>query len=638
MCGFTGIFSQGRIPEKLVYALKESQSNTIYRGPDQQSLIRLKEFALSFNRLSINNLEEGKQPLMFKAKIGEENSVACFNGEIFNYKDLETEYLCPPHNRDEIGVIVDLYKLFGTDFFKLLNGQFAIFLYLPESKKIILARDPFGIRPLFFSNFIDNSFIFASDLNSLWEFGIPKEISILQLGRIHASWATNPSRTVWQNINQVNPGSYIEIDLEISKSFKCKTSFFWNWSEFINNSNKNSYSLRQDDLERFRFEFKEAVRRQSMSDVGVGCYVSGGIDSSVTAYELQNLQKRIRTYSIEFKDAQYDESANQVLITNQIQSQHRKIVIKDNDISQNFLDVTKFIQQPFFRTAPVPLYLLSRLVRNDNQKVIMTGEGADEMLFGYDIFREQSCIDFIKKRPDSKWRYHVIDQLYAYLPQFNNPRYRKLAIDTLMREGDYSILNPLKSRLSNNLRSLAVSDAIDSKLIVQELIEEYVADKSFESLDNLDKIQKFEIDNLLAGYLLSSQGDRVSMANSVEGRYPYLDLDFVKYLSTIPREWKLKGNFFKRILRTSYKDLIPSKIINSPKIAYQAPEARAILSNQQILDSLQNKNNPIFQFYSFSKLKKIISRIQGSNISSRGSFTDNLVICLCASMSSLLND
>ena len=375
-----------------------------------------------------------------------------------------------------------------------------------------------------------------------------------------------------------------------------------------------------------------------MSDVGIGCYVSGGIDSSVTAFELNNLHKNLRTYSIEFKDQQYNESSNQLLITQQLRSEHRKIVISDNNIGKHFPIVSKFIQQPFFRTAPIPLFLLSGLAHQDNQKVIMTGEGADEMLFGYDIFREQSCISFINKKPDSKWRYRSIDQLYAYLPQFKNPRYRKLAIETLMREGDFSILNPLKSRISNNLRSLAISHAVDSNLVIEELIDEYISDSDYKSLDEIDRIQKFEIDNLLGGYLLSSQGDRVSMANSVEGRYPYLDLEFVKYLSSIPREWKLKGNFFKRILRNSYKNLLPTKIVDSPKIAYQAPEARAILSNLEILDSLQDRNNPIYEFYSYEKLKKVIIRIKDNDNSSRGSFSDNLLICVCASMSIQIND
>ena len=193
------------------------------------------------------------------------------------------------------------------------------------------------------------------------------------------------------------------------------------------------------------------------------------------------------------------------------------------------------------------------------------------------------------------------------------------------------------AKYASGKRSLAISDSIDSNLVLEELINEYMSDSDYKSLDEIDRIQKFEIDNLLGGYLLSSQGDRVSMANSVEGRYPYLDLEFVKYLSSIPREWKLKGNFFKKILRNSYKNLLPNKIVNSPKIAYQAPEARAVLSNIEIFDSLQDRNNLIYNFYSYEKLKKVIMRIK-ENSSSRGSFSDNLLICICASMSILIND
>ena len=187
---------------------------------------------------------------------------------------------------------------------------------------------------------------------------------------------------------------------------------------------------------------------------------------------------------------------------------------------------------------------------SDNRdKVVMTGEGVDELMFGYDIFREQACLDFIKSKPNSKWRYKSIDSLYSYLPQFKSPRYRRLAIDSLMQAGEYSILNPLKSRLSSNLRTLSVAPELSSEDLISSIIMEYKEDNFFKELDELGRIQKFEIDNLLGGYLLSSQGDRVTMAHSIEGRYPFLDLEFVKYLN-----WKFHayGNLKEIFLRGYY--------------------------------------------------------------------------------------
>ena len=166
------------------------------------------------------------------------------------------------------------------------------------------------------------------------------------------------------------------------------------------------------------------------------------------------------------------------------------------------------------------------------------------------------------------------------------------------------------------------------------MISDYEENAHYQ-LDNIDIIQLFEIENLLSGYLLSSQGDRVSMANSVESRYPYLDIDFVNYTLQIPRQHKLKSNFFKRILRKSYADLLPLEIINAPKIAYQAPEARAILNSEEILNSLLNENNKVYEFYSYKRIIKIIDRVQNTN--SRGGFGDNMSLSILSSLSILLN-
>ena len=173
--------------------------------------------------------------------------------------------------------------------------------------------------------------------------------------------------------------------------------------------------------------------------------------------------------------------------------------------------------------------------------------------------------------------------------------------------------------------------------IASELLNRLKALTNY-NLDNIDMIQLFEVQNLLSGYLLSSQGDRVSMANSVESRYPFLDLEFIKYCFELPRSYKLKGNNFKRILRSSYSDLIPDRIINSPKIAYQAPEGRAILNNKKIFEYLSDQTSEVFDIYNYERIKKIIKRINLSKSdSTRGSFSDNMTLCIIASLGVLVN-
>tara|TARA_Y100001968_G_scaffold173905_1_gene159300 strand:- start:1279 stop:3207 length:1929 start_codon:yes stop_codon:yes gene_type:complete len=641
MCGFVGLFGEiDKYDLSIRSSIQKSLNSFINRGPDSQAISQEHNCSIGFNRLSINNLIQGEQPRKFSVKC-DDKSLICFNGEIFNYKQLEKEYLSTPYDRDEVQVLIDIYKRHGNNIFPLLNGQFSIAIYNDNSKKLILARDPFGIRPLFYFFSKNNSrYIFGSDLKGFNTFGINRELDYEQLTRLHLTWATLASKTIWKDIKQVEPGTFIEIPIPSNKYSSIKTKKFFDIGILINTQNKKDrVPLNNESLVEFRFHLSEAIRRQTMSDVGYTSYLSGGIDSSVIAYELSRLTSNLKTYSIQFDDPQYDESEKQDLIANHLNTIHKSIKINDHDITNHFTKAANEIQQPFFRTAPVPSMLLAQLIKNDHNKVALTGEGADEILLGYDIFRENTCLEFIKRKPNSRWRYKVFDNLYSYLPQFKDKRFRRLTIDSLLREGDFQVLNPLKSRLNNNLRTFISFKECDklTKECVDSLINEYDNKFNNYNFDSIDILQFFEIENLLSGYLLSSQGDRVAMSASVETRYPYLDLDFVKYSFSIPRNHKLKGTFFKRILRKSYKEFLPERVINSPKIAYQAPEARAILKNKYIVNNINQDMNPVYSFYNYDKIKKIVNRIIKSQKKSRGSFGDNMIISLLSSLSLILN-
>ncbi len=637
MCGIIGIFGRSVAKTDFVDFARNALEGTLYRGPDESRLITDDSYIIGFNRLAINHLDSGKQPKVFKE--GSKESVLCLNGEIFNHKELESIYLSKPYGRDEVTVLADLYKIIGIDFISLLNGQFSILIYSGESKKVILARDPFGIRPLFYHlDHIRKALIVTSDIKSLWSTKVNKTIDEKQLARIHITWSTSLDKTIWKDVLQVRPGYLKVFDYESNEIRSGREVCFWDWCKKIESTNKNNDIISTSEEEaRFRYELRQSVSRQSMSEVGIGSYLSGGIDSSAIAYELNNKDDELlKTYSISFKDIEYDESEKQELIVNLLDSENTKLSIGDEDIGENFKNISSFIQQPYFRTAPIPLYMLAEKVRLNGQKAVLTGEGADEILLGYDIFREKVAIDFIKENPKSKWRYKIFDRLYSYLPQFKNQRYRKLAIETLMREGNYGVLNPLKSRISNNSRSLGFLDNVVIEEEIDKLINEYDDYTSGYELDGVDMIQLFEINNLLSGYLLTSQGDRVAMANSVETRYPYLDLDFVNYALGLPRIFKLRGTEYKRILRSSYRSRLPKKIVDAPKIAYQAPEARAILLSSEIMDDLLSKSNPIYRHYSYEMVRKVINRVSESG--KRGSFGDNMLICVCASLSTILSN
>lgn len=638
MCGFIGVLGDG---SSLSPSIKERMAQWLdhihYRGPDESSYYFNDHYSIGFNRLSINNLLDGKQPRVLG------DLVVVFNGELFNYRALASEHLGIKLTEpcDEVGVLARLFSLMGERCFAELNGQFSLAIYNNKTKRLVLARDPFGIRPLFYSKQENNrSVIFGSSLDIISSLE-PRNVNIEQIKRIHTAWAPSKNKTIWKNCFQVPPGHSVAFDLKndhVSISSEC----YWDWGSLIAESCKpGSVSSQHSQFDRFRFEMNQAVRRQSMSDVGYASYLSGGIDSSVIAYELNQLEPPVTTFSVAFDDSEYDESVKQQLMVQALNSKHHQVRITDDQLYEQFHDTVKFAEEPLFRSAPIPLRLLSREVNQSGHKVVFTGEGSDEILLGYDIFREAKIKEFIRAKPDSSLRYKLFDNLYQYLPQFKNKRYRNLAIDTLLADKNWGSLEFVGSRLANNWpttsflndSSIAADDML--ALLESEMPPEYA------HWDSLQAIQYFEIQNLLQGYLLSIQGDRMSMSNSVESRYPFLDLEFVKYaMLEIPQNLKLFGTSYKHILRKSYQDILPKEIVDAPKIAYQAPEARIFFKNGQERDLLRmylSKGNPAFEVYRFEEIQGLFSRLKKcSTEKTRGSYRDNMTAMLFMSLSVLM--
>ena len=254
-----------------------------------------------------------------------------------------------PYTRDEVTILTELYKKFGLKFIKNLNGQFSIAIIDATDESLTLIRDPIGIRPLLFS-FEKNKkrIIFTSDLISFKEFGIKNSIDVSQIARLHTTWSTSRDRTIWDNVDQVKMGHIIKFSYK-KNHIKLDTDYcYWNWAEKISNSNKNGAAkLKKSDEENFRFEMQNAVKRQSMSEVDITSYLSGGIDSSVLAYELNKTKKNLQTFSISFDDLEYDESERQKLLVDSLSLNHFEYKINDKEISDNFIEVYKYIQQPF---------------------------------------------------------------------------------------------------------------------------------------------------------------------------------------------------------------------------------------------------------------------------------------------------
>jgi asparagine synthase (glutamine-hydrolysing) len=318
------------------------------------------------------------------------------------------------------------------------------------------------------------------------------------------------------------------------------------------------------------------------ADVPVGCYLSGGLDSSLIAALGREVKgEGFQSFSIRFEDAEFDETPFQRSVAARVGSDHHEVLVRRGDIAEAFPDVVFHAERPLLRTAPAPLFLLSRLVHDSGIKVVLTGEGADEFFAGYDLFREGKIRRFWGRQPDSTIRPRLLDRLYPYLAR--SPASQKAMAREFFGRGREEHLAPgfahqTRWRSTAALHRLLAPDlrrTIEGSDVVGDLLSNLPA--AFPDWSPLAQDQYLEVRTLLAGYLLSSQGDRMLMAHSVEGRFPFLDVDLVDLAASLPPRFKLRGLDEKHVLKRAAAGLVPDEVIRRPKQPYRSPDAAAFL-------------------------------------------------------------
>lgn len=577
MCGIAGFIDHSTQADAGVLSTMLEQIR--HRGPDDFGGFVDQGVALGSARLSIVDIEGGMQPA-----VNEERTVAVvFNGEIVNYAQLRAELIEQGvrfSTNSEVETLLHLYLRDGTSLFSRLNGQFAVAIWdARDGGKLVLGRDRFGIRPLFWRPEKDGGLTFGSEIKALAARGDGAlSLNRKALAQTFRFWTVVGDTSPFEGIYQLPPG----YTLTQVGTQKPTVDRYWSMS-FPALADEGPEVSEEDYYAQFREQFDAAISRQSMADVTVGSYLSGGIDSSIVAIRLQKMigQENLRTYSIAFEDKEYDESDAQDAVAKEYGFDHTSVRISASDISDNFPQVVWQAEAPLFRTAPVPLFLLSRRVHQDGIKVVMTGEGADEMLLGYDLFRETAVRRFWGRQPDSKWRGQLFRKLYHYLPQFKNPRYANMMLDfyrPFLKDEDNNPHYPMAVRWANGQAlNVYLSDEYKSELQSYDPVEDLDAwlFDGYAQGDDIERAQSIEVQSLLANYLLSSQGDRMSMGHAVEGRYPYLDNEFTEFAARLPRNLKLRGLKDKYILRNAFGNEIPDIVRNRPKVAYQAPDMKS---------------------------------------------------------------
>jgi len=579
MCGIAGIVNKtsGHAPPSLD-TLKLMIGAIRHRGPDEFGIYRDTTAGMAHARLSIIDVACGQQPMT-----NEDHSLwIVFNGEIFNYVELRDELKSKGYvfrTQSDTEVILSAFQEWGTDCLTKFNGQWAFAIWDTRRKKLILSRDRVGVRPLYILHH-EGQIRFASEVKAFFaDPSVRREINPQGLDQVFTYWAPIAPVTIFDGIEELPAGTF----RVYTNDGKVETHKYWQPafkpSQTYAHPSKSSL---KENAEILLDKLRTATRlRMVRADVPVGSYLSGGLDSSLTAcLALEAARGKFRTFSIRFEDDEFDEGKYQKLMVSHLDSSHEEIVVSGSDISDSFPAVIWHAERPILRTAPAPLFLLSKAVHDSGIKAVLTGEGADEMLAGYDIFREAKIREFWAHEPGSKTRPLLFDRIYPYLKR--SPQLTKNLSLEFWKKGLGNVGSPgfsheprwtttsaLKKFFSKDVTSsLGLQPAPD---VLKELPPE------FHRWESLAQAQYLEIRTLLTGYILSSQGDRMLMAHSVEGRFPFLDSEVMEFSSGIPAFHRLAFLDEKSVLKRAAQNIVPEAIRNRKKQPVRAPDAAAFL-------------------------------------------------------------
>lgn len=619
MCGIAGVLTSAARPT--ANELLRMAAAIRHRGPDGYGYLLDREFGFAHTRLSLVDLAGGAQPIA-----NEDGSLWLIaNGEVFDHvaqrrtlEDLGHQF----RTHSDVEVLLHAFEQWGSSAWQRLDAQFAAAIWNPIQRRLVLVRDRFGIVPLQYA-ITSDSLVFASEAKALFAGGrLSAQLDPDALRDAFAFWSAPPPATAFRNVAMLPPGS----QATISNGGQVQIENWWQ-PDFTRrpvpgegSTKPRSPQERKLAADQLESHLKTSIAKRLQADVPVGCYLSGGVDSSLLAAMAAQQVEGLITFGIGFEDANYDESQAQEEVRGALGNQHHSLKCSAEDVREHLPKVIWHCEAPLMRTAPVPLWLLSRSVQQHGIKTVLTGEGADELLGGYSVFLEDRVRRFWARQPDSQMRPALLERVHEFVGDStvrSSSMWRAFyGAGLLQTERDGYAHAPRWRNGAWTTRLLQHGFAADEATSrMAQSMRERLPD-TFASWTSLAKAEATEVVSFLMPYLLSSQGDRVALAHGVEARYPLLAPEVADYCSGLPDHLQIRGLTTKVVLRDVAQRYLPASVWQRKKQPYRAPIEGTLFCSQgddyvgELLSDRRIGDNPLLAANAAKLLRDRSSRVQ----------------------------
>ena len=547
MCGITGFFDLRDQRAASRETLERMTSQLVHRGPDSDGFYLEDGLALGFRRLSIIDLRTGDQPMVS----ADGSLVLLCNGEIYNYRDLRTRLESQGHRFStacDVEVLLSLYQERGIDLLSCLNGQFAFVIYDRPARRLFLARDHVGIAPLFYT-VADGMFVFGSEIKAILEHPlVERRVDLTGLDQVLSFPGLVSPTTMFEGIRSLPPGHLLLVE-----DGAVKEREYWDL-DFPLATDRAPVRDEEDTILELRDRLDRAVRLRLQADVPVGYYLSGGLDSSlVTSMGFAAAPDTHRaTLSIRFEEQDICESRFQRLMVDRLRSEHHEIVFGWKQIAESLVEMVRHSECPVKESYNTCAMALSRMARAQGIRVVLAGQGADELFAGYLGYRfdEVRAHDTGALDPEAMMEAELCRRVF----------------------GDEQLFYETNQHALREIKSAFYSDAVNARYAQFDCLEQPLVNTArIRGRHSLHQRSYLDLKLRLGDHLLGDHGDRMMLMNSVEGRYPFLDQEVIEFVRTLPTDFKLRSGVEKYAVKRAAEPFVPQAIIDREKFGFRAP-------------------------------------------------------------------